>query len=113
VQKRLRLQKKKEFNLVFKHGKVTANHQFVIYHKTCIDTNQFRFGISASKKIGNAVTRNNIRRRIKEIVRNMEHRIIVNIDIICIVRKPALDLNHLELKRSIIHVLSRARLIRH
>jgi ribonuclease P protein component len=113
VQKRLRLQKKKEFNLVFKHGKVAANHQFVIYHKTSKDTKQFRLGVSASKKIGNAVTRNTIRRRIKEIVRKMEHRIIFNIDIICIVRKPALELDHLELKRSIVHVLTRARLIRH
>ena len=112
MQKRLRLQKKHDFNKVYKHGKVSANHQFVIYYRPSLDTKQFRFGISASKKIGNAVTRNSIRRRVKEIIRNMENRIISNVDIICIVRKPALELIHLELQRSLIHVLSRARLIR-
>lgn len=112
MHKSLRLKKKHEFNQVFKQGKVSANHQFVIYYRSRAETIKFRIGISASRKIGNAVARNKIRRRVKEIVRLMENQLVDNMDIVCIVRKPALELNHIGLKRSIIHVLSRARLIR-
>lgn len=111
VQRRLRLRKKEHFAKVFKHGKSAANHQFVVYVKPSPDAKPFRFGVSASKKIGNAVVRNRIRRRVKEIVRQMEPDIKPGVDIICIVRKPALELDYAGLKKSIHHVFKRANLL--
>lgn len=111
MQKRLRLRKREDFSKVFKHGKAAANHQLVVYFKPSSDAESFRVGISASKKIGNAVVRNTMRRRLKEILRTMEGRISKNVDIVVIVRKPAVDLEFEQLKRSVQHVLKRAGLI--
>jgi ribonuclease P protein component len=111
VQKRLRLRKRQDFAKTYRHGKASANHQFVIYCRRVVAVEQFRFGISASKKIGNAVVRNLIRRRVKEIIRTMEDRISLHYDIVCIVRKPALELDYLSLQRSLLHILKRAGLL--
>lgn len=111
MQKRLRLRKREDFAKVFKHGKAAANHQFVVYVRKSRATEQFRFGVSVSKKVGNAVVRNRMRRRVKEIVRQMQSIIIPHVDIVCIVRKPALDLDHTALKKSIIHVFKRAEIL--
>jgi ribonuclease P protein component len=111
VQKRLRLRRKEDFAKVFKYGKAAANHQFVVYVRTSPIAEQFRFGVSASKKVGNAVVRNRMRRRVKEIVRGMEPLVKPHVDIVCIVRKPALDLDHNGLKKSIHHVFKRAELL--
>ncbi|WP_274365070.1 ribonuclease P protein component [Paenibacillus thermotolerans] len=108
MQKRLRLRKREDFSRVFKHGKAAANHQLVVYVKPSKDAESFRVGISASKKIGNAVVRNKMRRRLKEILRGMETRIAKNVDIVVIVRKPAVELEFSDLKRSVHHVLKRA-----
>ena len=112
MQKRLRLRKKEDFAKVFKHGKAAANHQFVVYVKSSPAAESFRFGVSASKKIGNAVVRNRMRRRVKEIVRRMEPMVKPHVDIVCIVRKPALELDHNALKKSIQHVFKRANLLK-
>jgi ribonuclease P protein component len=111
VQKRLRLRKREDFAKVFKHGKAAANHQLVVYYKPSSNAESFRAGVSVSKKIGNAVVRNTMRRRLKEILRQMEGRIVKNVDIVVIVRKPAVDMPYSELKRSVQHVLKRAGLL--
>ncbi|WP_309123369.1 ribonuclease P protein component [Paenibacillus sp.] len=111
MQKRLRLRKKEDFAKVFKHGKAAANHQFVVYVKHSQAAESFRFGVSVSKKVGNAVVRNRMRRRVKEIVRRMEPLMKPRVDIVCIVRKPALELDHTMLKKSIHHVFKRADLL--
>lgn len=97
---------------MFKHGKAAANHQFVVYVKTSPAVESFRFGVSVSKKVGNAVIRNRMRRRVKEIVRRMEPIVLPHVDIVCIVRKPALQLDHAGLQRSLHHVFKRANLIK-
>ncbi len=111
MQKRLRLRKREDFSRVFKHGKAAANHQFVLYYKPSKEAEPFRFGVSASKKVGNAVVRNRIRRRVKEVVRHMEEKVSARVDIVLIVRKPAIDLAPDELKRSLLHVFKRAGLL--
>src|SRR5690606_7650214 len=108
----LRLRKREDFSKVFKYGKAAANHQFVVYVRHAPATESFRFGVSVSKKVGNSVVRNRMRRRVKEIVRHMEPSMKSNVDIVCIVRKPALELDHISLRKSIQHVFKRANLFR-
>jgi len=110
MQKRLRLRNKQDFAKVFKHGKAAANHQFVVYVKKS-HVESFRFGVSVSRKVGGAVVRNRVRRRVKEIVRRMEPEIAKQVDIVCIVRKPALELDYEGLQRSLRHVFRRAQLL--
>ena len=58
-----------------------------------------------SQKLGNAVTRNRIKRAIRE---NFKVHIIAK-DIIVIVRQPAKDMNTLEIQSSLEHVLKIAK----
>jgi len=112
VQKKLRLRNRADFSRVYRHGRSFANHQFVVYwfHKKEIE--QFRMGVSVSKKVGNAVVRNRMRRVVKEIVRHHAGEIVPHIDMVLIVRKGALSLQYKELEKSILHVLRKSSLLK-
>ncbi len=111
MQKQFRLTKKEDFNRVYRHGKSVANRQFVLYYMNGPATVHFRLGVSASKKLGNAVTRNRLRRVVKEIVRHHAPKIEKGYDMILIVRMPAVDMKYGELEKSVLHVLRRASLL--
>ena len=61
-----RVKKEAEFQTVFKQGKSVANRQFVVYMLEKPDQVHFRVGISVGKKVGNAVARNWVKRRIRQ-----------------------------------------------
>ena len=70
-----KINKPKEYISVKKFGKYLHSTNFIIQYKNDLrDKNlkerNIRLGITASKKIGNAVTRNLIKRRIKNIFHN-------------------------------------------
>lgn len=112
MEKKLRLTRNRDFAKVYQHKQSTANHQFVVYKKRNQDLEKFRVGISASKKLGNAVVRNRIRRVLKEIVRNNQHRIKSGFDIVIIVRAKAIQLEFAQLEKSLLHALRKASLLR-
>ena len=62
------LKTQSDFKRVFKHGKSAAMPLFVVY-AAANDLGANRLGLSVSKKIGNAVKRNRVRRLIKESCR--------------------------------------------
>ncbi|RAV19528.1 ribonuclease P protein component [Paenibacillus contaminans] len=105
-----RLAKREDFNHVYRRGKSVANQQFVLYAMAQPKQEHFRLGVSVSKKIGNAVVRNRIRRMMKEIVRLHIPEIDGGVDFIIIARKPAADLEYAQMEKSIMHVLKRAKL---
>lgn len=111
MEKKNRLTKREYFDKVYRHGKSAANHQFVLYYMPRQDQESFRLGVSVSKKLGNAVVRNRIRRVMKEIVRLNEARFPAGYDLIVIARKPVVDMSYQELEKSMLHVLKRASLL--
>ena len=68
-----------------------------------------RFGFSVSRRVGGAVTRNRIRRLLREIMRQMP--LQVGWDIIVIARTAAADADYAELRSAITSLLSRANLL--
>lgn len=108
MQKEFRLTQRADFNKVYRYGKSMANRQFVIYFLPQQKVDHFRLGVSVSKKVGNAVVRNRLRRMIKEIVRLNADRIKVKADMVIIARNPAVTMNYSEMEKSIIHVLTKA-----
>jgi ribonuclease P protein component len=107
-----RLQKNEEFQVVFKQGTSVANRQFVIYSLKKKEQDAFRVGVSVSKKMGNAVTRNRLRRTIKEAVRLRADEIKPGLDFIIICRLPAVDLDFHQLKESLYHCMKKAQLFK-
>jgi len=112
MQRKLRLRDRSDFNRIYRGGKSFANGQFVVYWSKRSETEQFRMGVSVSKKLGNAVVRNRMRRVVKEMVRLNSDQIADKTDFILIVRKPAVTMKTKELERSMLHVLRKAGLLK-
>ncbi|WP_248929328.1 ribonuclease P protein component [Paenibacillus hamazuiensis] len=111
MEKEHRLTKREYFDRVYRYGKSTANHQFVVYYMKRGGGEAFRLGVSVSKKLGNAVVRNRLRRVIKEIVRHHADRIPPEYDFIVIARKPVVEMDYKEMEKSLLHVLRKAALL--
>src|SRR5699024_2287949 len=99
MKKKYRVKENSEFQKILRTGKSFANRELVIYYKEKRPQHHFRFGVSVGKKIGNAVTRNKIKRHIREAFKEMQHDIKTNKDMINIARKKN------EKKLNIIYVL--------
>lgn len=112
MHRKLRLRKREDFNKVYRYGRSFANSQFVVYWRKRSDRGTFRMGVSASSKIGNAVVRNRLRRMVKEIVRLSAPKLLDEMDLVLIVRKPALSLQYKEMEGSIMHVLRKSGLLK-
>ncbi|TBL77468.1 ribonuclease P protein component [Paenibacillus thalictri] len=111
MEKEHRLTKREYFDRVYRYGKSTANHQFVAYYLKRGKGEPFRLGVSVSKKLGNAVVRNRLRRLMKEIVRLNAERIAPEYDIILIARKPVVGIEYKEMEKNLLHVVKRAGLL--
>ena len=84
-----RVKTHEDFQEVIKEKKTVSNRIYVLYYKKN-ELNYSRVGISSSKKLGNAVTRNKIRRQIRMMAQqviNFEN----SIDYCIIVRKSYLE----------------------
>lgn len=87
----------KDFDKIIKNNIFNKNKSFVIYN---MDNNlkYNRYGISVSKKLGNAVFRNKYKRKIRSIIDNYKKDYNISKDYIIILRRGALDKNFKELK---------------
>lgn len=111
MRKAYRVKKEAEFQKVFHHGKSTANRQFVVYVLTKENQPHFRVGISVGKKVGNAVTRNYVKRRIRQSLTEVKADLKIDKDFIIIARKPTADMSMSEIKKSLVHVLKLAKML--
>ena len=73
------------------------------------DQDYFRIGLSVSKKVGNAVVRNQIKRYIRQTFLELKEEIDTKKDYVIIARKPAADMDFFQVKSSLIHVLKRSK----
>ena len=68
-----------------------------------------RYGFSINKRVGNAVIRNRIKRRLREIMRVTA--LVPSMDIVFIVRPAAARMDYTGMKKAVESLLSRAGLI--
>ncbi|AKO94903.1 ribonuclease P protein component [Priestia filamentosa] len=111
MEKRYRVKRNEDFQKIFKRGKSMANRQFVVYTLDKRDQQNFRVGLSVGKKLGNAVTRNRIKRLIREALQEVKDQLPQDKDYIIIARFPTAEMSHSEIQKSLFHVLKRAKLI--
>ncbi|WP_071461068.1 ribonuclease P protein component [Bacillus massilinigeriensis] len=112
MRKELRIKKNKEFQEAFKKGNSFANRQFVVYVLKKEGQENYRVGLSVSKKIGNAVVRNQVKRYIRQTFLELNDRVYKGNDYVIIARKPAATMSMHEVKNSLEHVLKVARVLK-
>jgi ribonuclease P protein component len=86
-----RILKRHEFLAFYSLGKVMHSPGFILVYKRGI-SGRFRIGITVSRKVGHAVTRNRVKRRIREYYRLHRAALPVSWDIHVIAKKPASSL---------------------
>ena len=111
MRKSYRVKKEAEFQKVFETRNSVANRQFVIYTMDKKAHPHFRVGISGGKKIGNAVHRNWVKRRIRQTLLELKPDLKQDVDFLVIARPRADQLSMEETKHHLIHVLKLAKLL--
>ncbi|QQY79761.1 ribonuclease P protein component [Keratinibaculum paraultunense] len=111
MKKKYRLRSNEDFKKVYRNGKNYWNRNIVLYVMEN-ELNYTRIGFSVTKKIGNSVVRNRVKRRMREICRLNFDNIKDGYDIILIPKKNVVDIGHNELESAILHVLRLARLMK-
>lgn len=103
MKKSYRVKRDKDFQAIFDLGASVANRRFVVYH---LDKGleHIRVGLSVSKKLGNAVTRNAIKRKIRHCLMALEEGLVTE-DFVIIARKGVEDLDYQAIRTNLIHVL--------
>lgn len=112
MKKAYRIKENEEFQHIFRRGRSFANRQLVIYYMENPQQTHFRIGISVGKKLGNAVTRNRIKRYIRQCFTELELVVLPTVDIVVIARQPTNQMNYHEVKKSLLHLLKKQDLLK-
>ena len=99
-----------DFERIIKNNKSYRNNYCYIYIERKDNSEPYKFGISVSKKIGNAVIRNTYKRRIKSILDKNKYNNSFNC--ILVIRKTVLDSDYNEIEKSITNDLIKLNLIK-
>ena len=111
MQKQHRLRKSKDFAAVRREGKSWADRRLVLVARRT-GGEHCRFGFSVSKRVGNAVVRNRVKRKLKEAARvELLTRVEPGWDFVVIARKDAADADYHRLNRSLQRLFRRAKLL--
>jgi len=94
----MRLTASPEFERVYKRGTVYRGKLISVHAFPC-ETGGPRLGLSVSKKVGNAVVRNGVKRRLREIFRSRLSGSGLELDFVMSARPAASEATYAELER--------------
>jgi len=86
-----RLRKRYEFEYLKNNGERIQNHLFILNYAQNSTVNASRLGITVTKKTGNAVVRNRIKRLVRETFRKNRYRLTHSYDINVIAKRQVRD----------------------
>jgi ribonuclease P protein component len=93
-----------EFERVYRQGSVYRGRFFAVHTLPNV-TGRPRLGLSVSKKVGTAVTRNLVRRRLKEIFHHVSPNLLSDVDLVVSARPSSAKASFSELKEEFLRAL--------
>ena len=100
-----------EFRRIYRKGKSAVSPQLVIYCQRN-RRGHSRLGVSVSTKLGCAVVRNRVQRRIREIYRLNKAKMLPGYDLIVVARVRAVETDYQKLDRTYLRLLEQLDLLR-
>ena len=100
------------FRRLYRKGSSAANRYLVLYYRRN-GSNENRIGLTVGAKLGCAVRRNRVRRRLREIYRLHETQFLPGYDIVVVVRGRAMDAPYRELEQAYLSLAEKLSLLRH
>ncbi len=104
-----RLKKRYQFNYVYRAGEHFSGKTVVLY-ATPSKTKSIKVGFAVTKKIGHAVVRNKVRRRLREIVQKYLPNLKQNYNIIIVARENILDFSFSQIENDFVKLICKAEL---
>ena len=98
-----------EFRRIYRKGRSAVSPYFVVY---CLKNRAgaSRLGITVSKKLGHAVVRNRVRRRMRELYRTNESKLRPGYDIVMVARTRAIFARYSDLESSFLRLMKKLEL---
>ena len=106
-----RLRKRYQFNYIYKNGTHFSSSALVLY-VTPSKTKSIKVGFAVTKKIGKAVQRNAVRRRLREIVQKQLPNLKQNYNIIVVAKEGITDFDFAYLESEFVGLVKKAELIK-
>lgn len=106
------LKKRREFLHVASKGHKFFTPHFILQflpHSSQEAEKKFRYGLTVTKKTGNAVVRNRIKRRLRAAFLDLQLKDSVYADIVIIAKKSCVDTPFDDLKKTILFALSKVK----
>lgn len=103
-----RLLKRHQFLAVSRRGRKVQDACFIVYYRPG-GTDHPRLGVTVSRRVGNAVTRNRVKRLVREFFRNNRHRLEDNWDLNVIAKPAASGLRAHEVAASLNRLFSKCK----
>ena len=110
MKRRFRLTRSTDFKRVRRLGRSYA-HPLVVLVTLPNDTGELRIGVTASHRIGQAVQRNRVRRRLRACFDEVLPMIQTGWNIVAVARQPIVDAQYSEIRTGISRVLQQAGLL--
>ena len=110
MKKKYRIKKSDDIQALMKKKKTVGNGYFVIYFNKNHDQEYFKFALSVPKKFGNAVNRNLMKRRLREVVK--EYNIHAQFDFFIIAKVKSRQLKFDDIKKHIQQLLKKANILK-
>lgn len=110
LKKQNRLKKRKEFGYIYKHGSYSACKILSVIYCPAY-SKPAKIGFSVSAKIGNAVTRNKVKRQLRSIVSTLVESINNKYNYIFVARIGIENCDYMQIQNSVLYCLNKAGLI--
>ena len=112
MKKLYRVKDNKEIKRILDARNISSTPYFSLYTLKNLETSHIRYAISVSKKIGNAVVRNRLKRQITAVIDNSNLDIDNNVDFFILVRSKILELDYQGIYKNLNYLFNKQKLIK-